>query len=318
MHILIAEDSRTTAAQLLAALRSLGHEASVVTNGVLALEKLADDPSIELVVSDWMMPELDGLGLIRAMKEREGDTVPVALMSVIDVGAAETHALQAGAIAYLTKPVRRSDLVRLLGSLGASDSTGQQEVAAEAVAGAGLTIILAGPLMGTDLATVLAPLAGEGRPPVLVVHQGPWETSRTELIQAGDLLSHEIVAAEGTTTLACGRFYGTSRDCAPNLDPGTGALRVDKAQPRSMFTRVLDPLFKNAGAFHGAGLGILALAGDSSDGVTGISLAARSGARILAADPRKYGQNSLVRSLLEAVSGVSVGSYEELAQSLAA
>ena len=68
MHILIAEDSRTTAAQRLAALRSLGHEASVVTNGVLALEKLADDPSIELVVSDWMMPELDGLGLIRAMK----------------------------------------------------------------------------------------------------------------------------------------------------------------------------------------------------------------------------------------------------------
>jgi hypothetical protein len=85
-----------------------------------------------------------------------------------------------------------------------------------------------------------------------------------------------------------------------------------------MFTRVLDPLFKNAGAFHGAGLGILALAGDGSDGMTGISLTVRSGSRILAADPRKYGQSSRVRSLLEAVSGVSVGSYEERVQSLAA
>jgi len=318
MHVLIVEDSRTTASQLRAALRALGHEASVVANGALALEKLGEDRSIGLVLSDWMMPELDGLGLIRALKAAEGESVPVALMSVIDAGVAETNALQAGAIAYLGKPVRTSDLERLLRSLGARGELGQEPEAADIVAGTGLTIILSGTLLGPDLATVLAPLAGDGRPPVLVVHQGPWEASRAELARAGDLLGREIQAVAGTASLECGRLYGTSRDCAPNLDPGTGTLRVGKAQPRSMFTRVLDPLFKNAGAFHGAGLGILALAGDGTDGVTGISVAARSGARILAADPRYHGRSSLVRCLLETVTGVGLGRYAELGKSLAA
>ncbi|GEM_PF-1476640 len=310
MHVLIVEDSRATALKLQAALASLGHACTVVENGQQALERLAVDPDIELVLADWMMPELDGLGLIRALKQGRAREVPVALMSVIDPMVASAHALQAGAVAYLGKPLRSADLAQLLRQMGDGG-----DVAAEVL---GLTIVLAGSLPGAQLAPLLRSLGGADRPPILVVHQGPWAAAQQEQALAGERMGRDVIPVEQATVLECGRVYGTSRDCAPNMDPGRGILRVGKAQSRSMFTRVLDPLFKNASAFHGKGLRVVALGGEGSDGVTGISLATRGGARVWAADPRRHAQSSLVRCLLESVQGVTLGTHEELAKELAA
>ena len=67
MKILAAEDDAVARAVLRQALRRLGHEVIEAADGEAAWELLADSP-VRVVVSDWMMPRLDGLGLCRRIR----------------------------------------------------------------------------------------------------------------------------------------------------------------------------------------------------------------------------------------------------------
>ena len=75
------------------------HEAP---NGRVALELLEQVPAT-LVISDLHMPELDGMGLLREVRERLPDTAVIMITAVADVATA-VSALAVGAMDYLTKP----------------------------------------------------------------------------------------------------------------------------------------------------------------------------------------------------------------------
>jgi sigma-B regulation protein RsbU (phosphoserine phosphatase) len=106
VKILLAEDDPVARAVLRQALRKLGHETVEAADGAEALKKLASDP-VRVIVSDWMMPELDGLGLCRAVRARVGaDYVYFILLtgqSPSDENQRE--AIEAGVDDFLTKPL---------------------------------------------------------------------------------------------------------------------------------------------------------------------------------------------------------------------
>lgn len=70
-RILVAEDSRTQAARLAALLEGNGYEVEVAVNGREALAAARARPPT-LVISDVLMPELDGYALCRAIKGDPG------------------------------------------------------------------------------------------------------------------------------------------------------------------------------------------------------------------------------------------------------
>ena len=70
MSILIADDDATVRIVLEQTLRQQGHKVVAAVNGREAL-KLAIEVNPQLVISDWVMPELDGLMLCRALRETE-------------------------------------------------------------------------------------------------------------------------------------------------------------------------------------------------------------------------------------------------------
>ena len=65
MRVLIAEDEPTAARLLTRELESQGYRVFVASNGRDALE-LAERENLSLVLTDWIMPEMDGLELCRA------------------------------------------------------------------------------------------------------------------------------------------------------------------------------------------------------------------------------------------------------------
>src|SRR5476651_1349246 len=69
MKILAVEDDAVARAVLRQALRRLGHEAVEAADGEQALEILGKEP-VRVVVSDWLMPKLDGLELCRRVRAR--------------------------------------------------------------------------------------------------------------------------------------------------------------------------------------------------------------------------------------------------------
>ncbi len=114
MRILIAEDDYASRRILAAMLEKSGHNVLETSNGLEAWEELqkADSPCMALL--DWMMPEMDGLELVRRIREREQDmsrTLPGGLTRIYIIMLTAKiekedmiKGLHNGADDYLTKP----------------------------------------------------------------------------------------------------------------------------------------------------------------------------------------------------------------------
>ena len=69
----------------------------------------------DLVLTDLMMPGLDGMGLLQAARELDGD-LEVIMMTAYGTVETAVEAMKLGATDFITKPLRRSDIVRASGS----------------------------------------------------------------------------------------------------------------------------------------------------------------------------------------------------------
>jgi phosphoserine phosphatase RsbU/P len=108
MKILIAEDEPVAAKILQRALESFGHEVILTRNGVEAWEAFDREP-VRLIVSDWMMPSLDGLGFCRKVRERKKTLYTYFILLTAQETRPENYdlATDAGVDDFLTKPIDR-------------------------------------------------------------------------------------------------------------------------------------------------------------------------------------------------------------------
>ncbi|MBL7497390.1 SpoIIE family protein phosphatase [Frankia sp. CNm7] len=110
-RVLVADDNADMREYLTRLLRGAGHEVRAVTDGQAALETVRGELP-DLVVSDVMMPRLDGLGLVAALRaDRRTASVPVLLLSARAGQEASIQGLEAGADDYLVKPFSAAELL---------------------------------------------------------------------------------------------------------------------------------------------------------------------------------------------------------------
>ena len=74
MKVLAVEDDAVARRVLGQALTKLGYEVELASDGQEAWEKLQEDP-MRIVVSDWLMPNVDGLELCRMIRARENEDI---------------------------------------------------------------------------------------------------------------------------------------------------------------------------------------------------------------------------------------------------
>ncbi len=108
--ILIAEDDHLNLQNLQELLESCGYETHGVGDGRQALDAFGHD-SYDLIITDLRMPNMDGLELLRQIKELNADQL---IILVTGYGSVQTavDAMKIGAFDYITKPLK-DDLVRL-------------------------------------------------------------------------------------------------------------------------------------------------------------------------------------------------------------
>jgi two-component system, NtrC family, sensor kinase len=118
MKVLIAEDDPISRRLLQSYLERWGHEVVVAENGAEAW-RLFEADAFPLVISDWMMPELDGLELIRRIRSHTEETrrpgyVYVILLTAKSQKEDLVEGMDAGADDFVSKPFDRDELrVRL-------------------------------------------------------------------------------------------------------------------------------------------------------------------------------------------------------------
>lgn len=114
MRVLIAEDDATSATLLQGFLTNLGYDVAVAENGRVAYEMICKQ-DFRMVISDWQMPEMDGIELCRRIRERNlGAYVYIILLTCLGGSDNLIEGLKAGADDFMTKPFQPEELrVRL-------------------------------------------------------------------------------------------------------------------------------------------------------------------------------------------------------------
>jgi len=110
MKILIAEDDTVSRRLLEAALARWGYEVVVARDGAEALAALLAEDAPALAVLDWMMPETDGLEVIRRVRAEKNPPPYLILLTARGSVQDLVAGLEAGANDYLTKPFDQQEL----------------------------------------------------------------------------------------------------------------------------------------------------------------------------------------------------------------
>ena len=310
--ILIAEDDALLSKLLEAALRPNYPDLILTQSGDEALKILRKTP-IDVLVTDWMMPGLDGIELIRRVRA-ECKPPPFIIMStVLGSNEAREHALRSGADDFLVKPARMAEIRACIELASQRHASSRKLVAAKPISPRAVWR----PNDALPEHVVVAVAASTGGPVALhavfdepglpkdavylVALHGP-EWLHESLVEALRRRSElDVCLAEDGVTAKPGSVYFACKDRHLTIDSQM-RLKFDDSPPEHFLRPAADPLFRSVARACGqSALGIV-LTGMGNDGASGAAEMAAVGATILAQDPA----TAVIASMPNAVIGAGI------------
>src|SRR5256885_6193177 len=112
VRALVVDDEPSARTAFKRILEPRGYQVDQACDGVEALERMSELPP-DIVITDLTMPNMDGMALIKALRERDRELPVIVASSVIELRSAVT-AMRAGATDYITKPFDFEELLLAL------------------------------------------------------------------------------------------------------------------------------------------------------------------------------------------------------------
>ncbi|MFL5397251.1 MAG: sigma-54-dependent transcriptional regulator [Myxococcales bacterium] len=128
-RVLVVDDEQSLRKVLAATLQREGYEVSVCANGEEAIAAL-DRDGADVVVTDLVMPKMDGLTLLRKVVARHPD-VPVIVVTAHGRIDSAVEAMKAGAFDFLAKPFDHADLKGIIAKASRQSDYNQRNVVPE-------------------------------------------------------------------------------------------------------------------------------------------------------------------------------------------
>ena len=119
MYALVVDDSSVIRKILTVYLQQLGFNVTSAVNGRDGLDRLKEMAQTDVVIVDWMMPEMDGMSFLRAVRaDAAYARLPVMMVTTNAELAHVAEAFDAGASEYIIKPFTAAMIREKLGLLG--------------------------------------------------------------------------------------------------------------------------------------------------------------------------------------------------------
>jgi len=223
-RVLIVDDDAALRAGIAETLGDLGHVAEQVGDGAAALDRLAHG-GVDAVLLDLRMPGMDGLSVLRALRER-GAMPPVAVLTAVPTAANTIEAMRLGAVDHVAKPIGRAALGELLERMlpgGAALATAAVADASDALVGNSAAMRevqkAVGMLADSEVTVMITGETGSGKEVVArAIHRHgrraakPFVAVNCAAIPAGLLESQLFGHVRGAFTGAVGEALGSFRE----------------------------------------------------------------------------------------------------------
>jgi two-component system chemotaxis response regulator CheB len=313
VKILIAEDDLTSAHLLHRTLLKAGHAVTVAHDGrqaLLALQQACEARTpFDALLTDWMMPEIDGIELIRRARALPRPVPAIMMLTTLSSEQARTHALQAGADDYLAKPYEpRQVLLRLNDCLRRRDqplpqpqrpgpdagSATRGPASQPPCVGVAITASTGGP---QAMIEVIRGLPVTDRAAFFLVVHGPaWmlETFAQRLQQETRMKVH--LAADGQQA-APGEVYLARGDRHLCVQADL-RLRLIDEPPENFVRPAADPLFRSVARAFGRYSVAVVMTGLGRDGALGSEHIAAVGGVVVVQDPATAVAASMPQSVI--------------------
>lgn len=109
LKVLIVEDNHALAANIFDYLEACGHLPDAAPDGSSGLS-LAIQNIYDAIVLDWMLPRMDGISVLRKLRQEHGCRIPIIMLTARDQLEGKLLGFEAGADDYLVKPVALPEL----------------------------------------------------------------------------------------------------------------------------------------------------------------------------------------------------------------
>lgn len=311
MRVLIVDDSVVFRSQIKSALENVAHIEVVGTanNGRIALQKL-EQGSVDLVVLDMEMPELDGLATIKEIRKAKFKVDVIVFSSHTTRGSeAPLEALNAGAQDFVAKPSGddvnyqsaatkiRADLVpkilQFLPKAGVANKTpaaiAQENTASfekKDLATFHPGVIVIGSSTGGPpaLEKLFAGVASPLCLPVLIAQHMPPVFTASLAKRLKELTGIEAAEAQDGEPIRLNKIYVAPGNFHMSVASraGTAVIKLDQSPPRNSVRPAVDVLFESVAEHYGAKACGMILTGMGQDGMLGaVAIKKKSGAVLI-------------------------------------
>ncbi len=273
--VLIAEDEITNQLLVKRLLAKAGYTSAVVSNGKEVM-KLLESETCDAILTDWMMPEMDGIEMIRTIRKKYPNPPFIMVMTSLASEGARQHALESGADDFLTKPINFDELLDKLsnGISRASQSKEKPKTEVPVVEAAQLP-----PFVGVAIASstggpptvsqIIKGLSNRENASYFIVQHGPdWmlESFAEKLNTETDFT---VKIAVNHQSIQPGVIYIAPGDRHLRVDNKTYRIVIDDGPKENFVRPAADPLFRSvAEAFGQFAIGVV-LTGLGRDGTSG-------------------------------------------------
>lgn len=322
IKVLLAEDELMTSATYKQLLQRKGYQVITAQNGISAL-KLMEQVQFDILLTDWMMPLMDGIELIRRVRESIKPIPYIIMFTAIDSQGTKDFALNAGADDYFPKPVDFNDLEKAI-------KKGLGKMKQTAPSSSSITVDTSSDVKPDFVGVTIASSTGGPKSLIevfknipadlpaafyLVQHAPDWMISGFAKHLQENTPYKVNVAMNGHISLPK-NIYIAPGGKHLNILPKSQKLAFDDAPEENFSKPSADPLFRSgAQAFGKYSIGVV-LTGLGKDGANGCSNIEAAGGAVIIQDPESAVAPSMPEAAIKATNKHEIVPLAEIGKAI--
>ncbi|MEI7811946.1 MAG: chemotaxis protein CheB [Ignavibacteria bacterium] len=290
IKILVVEDNVSNRLLLIKVLKQEGYHVSHAYNGEEAIELIRRE-RFDAVITDWMMPKLDGIELIKQIRRTVKPLPLIMVITALDSKEAKKKAIEAGADDYLTKPYHidevKDRLAHVLMRPPANQNYNSLKIRPDKILSPDfIGVVIAASTGGpSTLIEVFAKMKATNVASIFIVLHGPAWMLKSFPERIYEEIKMPVHLGEEGLPIKRGEIYLAPGDRHMLINSQKLEIELSDSPPENFVKPAADPLFRSAAKTFGSNLIGVVLTGMGHDGCTGAGYISAAGGIVIAQDP---------------------------------